>query len=192
VKLWPLPALPIDRAGRMLALGITLVVPLVLWGAVAAPLLAWHAERDAALAQRRELARHMEELVAGIPELERRASHGESNEDADLLFAGDTDAIAAAALQERVQAIAAASGAAMTSAEMLPAQQLSGVRRIGLRVAVYVRTWSGVAHLLQGLEQATPKMLVSDLEIRGMPSAETTSDTPTAVRVTILAYRPAQ
>lgn len=188
MKLGPLPA---GRAGQVLALGIALAVPLVLWQAVAAPLLAWHAQRAEALEERRTLARHMEELVGTIPALERRARHGENSEEADLLLAGDSDAVAAAALQEKVQAIAAANGAAMTSAEMLPAQQVGGFRRIGLRVAVDARTWPGLVHLLQGLEQGTPKMLVSQLEIHSIPRRESSGDTPTTARVTILAYRAA-
>ena len=184
-------ALPTGRPGRILALGITVAAPIVLWLGVGAPLLQWHAERAAALTERRELARHMEELLAEIPDLQRRANQEPSVVGADSLLAGDSDAIAAAALQEKVQAIAAQTGATVSSAEIMPAQELGGYRRIGLRIAVYARLWSGLVRLLQGMEQATPKMLIGELELRAMPTRATEVDTPISATVTVLAYRTA-
>jgi hypothetical protein len=101
MKIRSAPLLPTGRVGRMLALGITLVLPLVLWEGVAAPLIARYAKRATVLVERRELASHMERLAAAIPELQRRANHVHNGQDAALLLNGDTDAIAAAALQEK-------------------------------------------------------------------------------------------
>lgn len=184
-------ALPTGRPGRILALGIAVAIPVALWLGVGAPLMQWHAERAAGLAERRELAHHMEDLLAGIPDLQRRASQEASVVGADSLLAGDSDAIAAAALQEKVQAIAAQTGATISSAEILPAQDVGGYRRIGLRIAVYARVWSGLVRLLQGMEQATPKMLIGELELRAMPTRAPDVDTPISATLTVLAYRAA-
>ena len=184
-------ALPTGRPGRILALGIAIAVPVALWFGVGAPLLQWHAERATALTERRELARHMEDLLAEIPDLQRRANQEPSVVGADSLLAGDSDAIAAAALQEKVQAIAAQTGATVSSAEIMPAQELGAYRRIGLRIAVYARVWSGLVGLLQGMEQATPKMLIGELELRAMPTRTPDVDTPISATVTVLAYRAA-
>jgi hypothetical protein len=184
-------ALPTGRPGRLLALGIAIAIPLVLWFGLGAPLLQWHAERAATLVERRELARRMQDLLAEIPDLQRRASQEPKVVGADSLLAGDSDAIAAAALQEKVQAIAAETGATVSSAEILPAQELGGYRRIGLKIAVYARVWSGLVRLLQGMQQATPKMLVGELEIRAMPTRSEAVDVPVSATITVLAYRAA-
>jgi len=184
-------ALPTGRPGRILALGIAVAIPIVLWFGIGAPLVQWHAERAAALAERRELARHMEDLLAEIPDLQRRATQEPKLVGADSLLAGDSDAIAAAALQEKVQAIAADTGATVSSAEILPAQEFGGYRRIGLRIAVYSRVWSGLVRLLQGMQQATPKMLVGELEVRAMPTRAADVDSPISATITVLAYRAA-
>ena len=184
-------ALPTGRPGRILALGIAIAIPILLWFGIGAPLMQWHADRAAAIAGRRELARHMEDLLAEIPDLERRASQEPKLVGADSLLAGDSDAIAAAALQEKVQAIAAETGATVSSAEILPAQELGGYRRIGIRIALYARTWSGLVRLLQGMEQATPKMLLGELELRAMPTRAADVDTPISATVMVLAYRAA-
>lgn len=184
-------ALPTGRPGRILALGIAVAIPAVLWLGVGAPLVQWHAERGAALGERRELARHMEDLMAEIPELQRRATQEPSAVGADSLLAGDSDAIAAAALQEKVQAIAADTGATISSAEIVPAQESGSYRRIGLRIAVYARVWSSLVRLLQGMEQATPKMLIGEMELRAMPTRAADVDTPISATLTVLAYRAA-
>lgn len=191
MKLRSASPLPTGREGRVIAVGIAVVIPLVLWFGVGAPLAGWYAQRAASLAERQELARHLEQLVATIPDLQRRAAQEQSGEGTDWLLAGNTDAIAAAALQEKVQAMAGATGATIASVEILPVQELGSYRRIGLRVAVYARAWSGLAGLLQRLEQDMPKMLIAELEIRALPSRNANSDTPTSAIVTILGYRAA-
>ncbi len=183
--------LPTGRAGRMLALGITLIVVLAAWFAVAAPLLDWHAERAELLDQRRALARRMAEVAATLPQLRQSEAAGGAKGPAPAtLLEGASDAVAAASLQERVQEMAGRAGAALTSAETLPATQAGAYRRIGLHVTLSA-SWTVLVKLLQSIEEASPRMLVDDVQLHGARMVAAPPDPPLEAGFTVLAFRAA-
>ncbi len=158
--------LPTGPRGRLLALSLTVLVLLVLWFGIAAPVLGWYADRTEQLNQREMLAGRMAEVAAARPELQRQAAGLSASSAAPgALLAGETDAVAAATLQERMQDMAAKAGAQLSSVEMLPATQAGQFRRIGLRVAVQAGM-ANVIHLLELIEQAKPRMLVDELDFQ--------------------------
>lgn len=159
--------LPTGRAGRWLALAITLGVAALVWVAAGLPLLAWYGERAEQLATREALARRMAALVATLPQLQRAAADGSGT--VPELLDGGTDAVAAAALQQRVQDMAASSGARLASMEVLPPQQKGPYREIGVRVALNA-PWPVLVRLLGAVAEARPRMLVDDLQLRAAPA----------------------
>ncbi|MBN9509908.1 MAG: hypothetical protein J0I21_12450 [Alphaproteobacteria bacterium] len=181
-------SLPTGWPGRLLALGMTCLLLAAIWLAAVAPLAGWYDDRADALAVQRERTRHMEALAALLPALRRQAAAVPPDAEHVALLEGDSDPVAGARLQERMQAIAAATGLTPSSIEMLPAAQVGAYRRIGLRLSV-AADWAVLIRLLQGIQQATPRMLVDDLTLRAEhPAAPTPGQTITA-ELTVLAFR---
>ena len=159
-------ALPTGRQGSLLALGLTLLLLACLWVGVAAPLLDWYADGAETLQQRRGLARRMSELVETLPALRRQIEDSATGAPPPAaVLAGGSDAIAGARLQELVQAMAREAGIGLNRVETLPVEQRGGYIRIGLHVA-FAADWPAVIHLLQAIGEASPRMLVDDLQLR--------------------------
>ena len=182
--------LPDGRGGQMLALALTAAVAAGLWFAVAAPLLGWHTQRADSIAQRATVARRMAEVADTLPDLQRSGSVQAATAPAASLIGGETDAIAAADLQQRVQEMASRVGAALSSTEVLSTVQLGGYRRIGLRVSTNA-TWATLVQLLQSIGQTAPRMLVDDLQLRGQRLVAPLPDPPLDASFTVMAFRAA-
>lgn len=129
----------------------------------------------------------MAELVETLPALQAQAGGREATGPApSAVLAGETDAVAGAALQLLVQQMATRAGTSLSSAEVLPTEAVGGYRRIGLHVAL-AAPWPVLVHLLQSIEQATPPMLVDDLRVHGSPVPNVAL--PMDASFTVLAFR---
>ena len=80
---------------------------------------------------------------------------------------GASDAIASANLQSRIEGFAASVGATIGSTESLPVDTHDGYRRIGLRFAL-TGPYETLVRLLAKLEEATPPLVVDNLQIHGV------------------------
>jgi len=180
--------LPDGPRGRILAAGLTLALLAALWFGAAMPLIGWHQDRAAELAQRRALLARMQVLAETLPDLEHR-SDGARPAPAALL-PGATDALAAAAMQSAVQAMAAAAGADLASMETLPAEARGGYRRIGLHVSL-AAPWPVLVELLRSAGQQQPRMLVDDVQLRAPPMQVREAAAPVSASFTLLAFRTA-
>jgi general secretion pathway protein M len=179
--------LPTGRRGQLLASALTLAVVASVWAGVVSPLLGWHAEQTQRLDQRRALAHRMTELVETLPALQAEAAGRNAAGPApSAVLAGETDAVAGAALQLLMQQMATGAGTSLSSVEVLPAEAVGGYRRIGLHVAL-AAPWPVLVHLLQAIEQATPPMLVDDLRLHGSPLVNVAL--PMDASFTVLAFR---
>lgn len=164
-----------------------------LWFGIAAPLVAWHAARDERLAERRAIGDRMDALAATLPALRRqaeaigRASTGAST---GLLTAAD-DAVAGAALQEQVQRMAAEVDATLASMEVLPPEKAGDYRRIGLRLAISAGRWSALVRLLQEMAEASPRMLIDDLQVHELQTQDRSLGTRVDASFDVLAFRSA-
>jgi general secretion pathway protein M len=155
-------ALPTGRPGTALALGLLGGVVLAAWFGIGAPLLAWHGDRAAEIAERQSLARRLEALAEAAPALPRAPGPDSA---ATLLLEGGTDALAGAALQGLVRDMATRAGATLSSVETLPATTVGGYRRITLRLSLSA-SWPVLARLLEAVEQARPRVVVDELEVQ--------------------------
>jgi general secretion pathway protein M len=181
-------ALPDGPRGRILALALTLTVLATLWVGVARPLIAWHAARAEALAQRRVLLQRITMLVATLPELQREASRHRAPTAA--LLEGSSDAVAGATLQTAVQRMAVSAGATLRSLETLPAEQSGHYRRISLRISTEAG-WPVLIALMRAIEQGTPQMLIDNLQLRAPPAGLRTATSPISAAFTVVAFRAA-
>ncbi len=160
--------LPTGPRGRALAVALLFCVAAIIWFGIGGPLLGWYADRADLLEERRTMLDRMTQVAGTLPELRREAA-GLSHDGAahQALLPGSTDALAGAALQERLQTMAAQAEAPISSAEVLPTIEAgSSLRRIGVRISVRA-TMANVARLLAAIERASPRMLVDELELHG-------------------------
>ena len=157
--------LPTGPRGQAMALGLAAVAVLIVWFGAIAPCLQWYADRTETLQRQRQFASRMISVASTAPTLQRQLAQAEAAPPPRSVFEGASDAIAGAALQQAVQDIAGRAGATVLSAEILPAQPVSGYQRIGVRLTVSA-PWTVLVALLEATVQATPRMLVDDLTFR--------------------------
>jgi general secretion pathway protein M len=150
------------------------------------PLIGWYQDRADELTQRHALLARMQAVAETLPDLERRS--GGVRPAPAALLPGATDALAAAAMQSAVQAMAAASGADLASMETLPAEARGGYRRIALRVSLSA-SWPVLVDLLRSAGQQQPRMLVDDVQFRASPMQVREAAAPVSASFTLLAFR---
>ncbi|MBV9247876.1 MAG: hypothetical protein JO227_01330 [Acetobacteraceae bacterium] len=176
--------------GRLLALLMTLGLLALLIFGVAAPLAGWYQSRAELLQERQALAARMTALAAMLPAIQQRATANTAGA-GRITFEGATDAVAAAALQEAMQAKASAAGVTLTSVEVLPPETSGDWHRIGLRVAL-TATWPVVVQLLQSIDQSRPPMLIDDLHVHNSSPAARPAALPLATTLNVFAFRSAK
>ncbi len=159
-------SLPTGRTGRLLALGLTLLTPVIFGLGVVMPLIEWHGERTDELMQRTALAQRMQALVAALPELQEQATAIAASKAGDAaLLGGDSDSMAGASLQERLQAMFMLAGVQLNSVETLPGEEAGAYRRIRLRVS-FSASWPVLMALLKEIHVATPALMVDELQVQ--------------------------
>ena len=180
--------LPTGPRGRALALAIAGLLLAAVWLVAAVPLIEWHGARAERLVQRRALAERMALLAETLPRLRLDAASGERAPPA--LLDGGSDSLAGAALQSKVQEMAAQAGAALSSAELLPAEAAGAYRRVSLRISAG-GSWAALVALLQAMDQATPRMMVDEMRVQNAPSIAPGAGRPVAATLTIVGFRAA-
>ena len=102
-----------------------------------------------------------------------------------LFVAGETDAMAAVGLQERVKAAVSATDGQLKSTQTLPPQNIEGFDRIGVRVAM-LGTIDSLFELLYDLEAGRPYLLVDNLDVKARRARSRKATTEvSAVQLTI-------
>lgn len=187
-------ALPTGPRGRLLAVGLAILALVILWLGLVSPALAWYADRADTLDQQRAVAARMAALADSLPDLQRLAAETAGAAEPLAVLEGATDAVAGATLQELVQDMANQSRASLASVETLPAEQRGAYRRIALRVSVSA-DWPVLVQFLAAVEQATPRMLIDDLQLRGQSArlrlvgTAAAGPPPVEASLTIIAFR---
>jgi general secretion pathway protein M len=163
-------ALPTGPRGRALAVALLVFALLIVWVAVISPLLGFYSERADDLSSQRLKAAHMALLADQLPALKQRAeSTGHTGPAPSLVVEGSSDAVAAATLQGKVQAMAADVGTTLVSVENLQHEPVgTAYHRIGLKISLNA-SWPVLIALLKAVDQTTPPMLIDDVQIHGSP-----------------------
>jgi len=181
--------------GQSVAVGLTIVVAAAIWAGIISPVQAWFSERAELLQRQQAIAHRMTLLVDTLPTLRRKAAAansagngtGDNTDNAASLLSGDSDALAAASLQQRIDDFAAKAGVRIGSEEILPAQPEGALRSVTVRVTV-TAPFQALVTWLTSLAQAETPMIADELQLRG--SAGTTAkDRPVDASLTVTAYR---
>jgi len=161
-----------------LALSLTLLALSAAYLLVVAPVAGLYAERQSTLETRRMLLPRLKAAADELPELRARAAELRAAANArKVTLDGQSDAVASANLQGRIEELASSAGAMIGSTESLPAEARGGYRRIGLRY-VLSGPYETLVKLLARLEAATPPLVIDNLHIHGVlrrPNAQTAS-----------------
>lgn len=181
-------------ASRLAAVTLLLAVAALAYAGVVMPLRAAYQDTRSELAQARELlgryravAEQREALRTSLAELQRTQA------ESGLFVPGETGALAAAALQDRISVIARRTGGRVRSLQSLPAERSDdGLARVGMEAQI-VADIRSLRHLLYELETGRPLLFVNRLETRGrmrQTSEGTTEiDRDLLIRVTVEGYR---
>jgi len=158
--------LPDGKAGRSLAIAIGGALLALAYLSVVQPLGRLYGGMRDELAdltmQRARLGRierELPRLQTAVDDMKRRAA------DKNLLLADASDAVAAASLQTRLQALAANERAEISSVESLPPKAQEGFRRVGIR-AVVTADLTALTGILRELAATRPPLFVENLDIR--------------------------
>jgi general secretion pathway protein M len=181
--------LPEGRQGQILAVGIAAVALALLWLGAVSPLLGWYASQaDALQSARLELA-HVQALQASLPVLRAQLAASAALPASDaVLLEGTSDAIAGANLQAQLSTLAGQAGTSLDSAESIPAQQVGGLRRIGVSVSV-TATWPVLTAFLTAIDAAQPRMIVDNLAVTAESQIDPRQDATLQANFDVAAFR---
>lgn len=179
--------LPEGLRGRVLAVALLVTVLAAAWLGVAAPLSDWYGERAASIDRQTTLTRRMAQIAADLPRLRAQAATTQTAAPVTVLD-GTTDAVAGAALQQRLQQIASGLGATLASTELLSGDPAGAYRRIGIRIAVS-SSWPVIVRLLGAIASDTPRLLVNDLQIQSMRASLVDANPTLNVTMVVFGFR---
>jgi general secretion pathway protein M len=181
--------LPTGRRGQLLALGITIFVLACIWIGAVAPVLNWFDDRAETLRRERAIARRMEALAQTFPTLRRQAeAAGAQDRQGRGVLPGTSDALAAAALQQKLDEMASAAGVRIGSQEILPSSAAGEFRTVGVRVTTNA-PWKALVALLLSMARAETPMVVDELSLRGPPATSPETTLPVDASFTVTAFR---
>jgi general secretion pathway protein M len=181
------------RRGQALAAGIGVFGLVVIWFGILDPAWSWFCDRQALLEQRQEVLVHMRDLAASLPAWRAASADknaaGEAN--ATIMLPGDSDAIAAANLQQRLQKIAADAGASLTAVETLPPEPVSvHWHKVALRISLNA-SWPVLMELVRSVEESSTLILIDDARFRSPVTAAHPIVMPIQASMVVYGIRPA-
>ncbi len=160
--------MPTGRRGQLLAVGLLLLVLGSLYFLAVAPLVEAYQQRAARIEDARMLLPRLQAVAAGLPALRARVAElRAAARTRKVTLDGASDAVASANLQSRIEGFASSVGATIGSTESLPVETRDGYRRIGLRFALN-GPYETLVRLLAKLEEATPPLVVDNLQVHGV------------------------
>jgi general secretion pathway protein M len=181
------------RRGQALAVLVGLAGLALVWFGIVDPAWSWFSDRTALLEQRRELLAHMRGLAVGLPALRTAAEdkRGNSSGSATIMLPGDSDAVAAADLQERIQKMAADAGATLTAVETLPPMPTAGTwHKVALRISVSA-SWPVLVNMMRSMEDSPRRILIDDVHFHSPVAVAHAAVLPIQASMVLYGFRPA-
>ncbi|WP_173569009.1 type II secretion system protein GspM [Acetobacter conturbans] len=185
--------LPEGRSGKLCALGVAFLGLVLCW-LLLSTLIGFLSDLKSSVEDKKILLARTESLVASIPRLQERAEEAARNADGNsVLIEEDSDATAQARLQEIVQGVGQAAEVELSSQEPLPLVRHGAFQRLALRVS-FTSSWPLFVKFLNGVsENASPRLLIDDLQIQSAGSTRLVDEASKGrlvdVSLTIVALR---
>ena len=157
--------LPTGWQGRVLALSLALVLAATAYLVAVPPLLELYAGQAMRIETRQAMLLRLDALKDELPALKAQLAELRSAANSDkMTLDGTSDAVASAALQGRIERLAAADGVAIGSTESLAPQTQDRYRRVGLRL-VLSAPYAGLVKLLAAIESERPPLIIDELQV---------------------------
>jgi general secretion pathway protein M len=152
--------------GRVAAVLLLLLVVGATYILILEPIVLGYRQIDRQIEETREQLVHYQRLAAMRPALEhqmKRSTAGATT--ASYYLSGSTDAVTAADLQERVNALVQERGGSLRSIQPMTGTNEQGFRRITLRLQM-TATNEVLFEILYALETGIPILFIDNLDIR--------------------------
>jgi hypothetical protein len=151
---------------RLAAVALTAGIIVGLYGLVIAPLIAAYDQVATALEETDALVVRYGRIAQKRADLEQRLAALEKRQFASGVYLeGDSDSLAAATLQERVQATIQSGGGKQRSIQILPAKSDGGFQRVSLRVQL-TGTMRTLFDIIYALEAGRNHLFIENLDVR--------------------------
>lgn len=130
------------------------------------PIVLGYRQVDRQIEETREQLMHYQRLAAMRPALERQMKQSTAGATTESYYlSGGTDAVTAAGLQDRLNALVQERGGSLRSIQPMPGTDEQGFRRITLRVQM-TATNEALFEILYALEAGIPILFIENLDIR--------------------------
>jgi general secretion pathway protein M len=162
---------------RSTALLLLIVALAAAYSFILEPIIVGYGETDRRIEEVREQLSRYQRLAAARPALERQMQQAATEQSSDGYYlSGGTDALVAAGLQDRVNALVEAKGGSLRSIQPMPGIDDQGFRRITLRVQM-TATIEALFETLYALEAGTPMLFIENLDIQSRSIRRRSDDT---------------
>lgn len=148
------------------AFGLLVVLLLLVYAAIARPLMAKHEQYRSAIASLEQRLQRYQALIATRPQLERQLRRLEQDRSARGLFLVEKEpSLAATELRRKVKEVVQAAGGTLVSTQSLPEQTDEAFPRVTLKVQVQGDT-AMLQRVLHALEAQRPLLFIDNMGIR--------------------------
>ena len=178
---------------RVCALTLSVAVLAAIYVIVVAPLTGAHARVDEAIEETRDLLSRYQRMARSRPQLQAQLEElAQRQAESGMYLRGETDPLAAAELQERVNTAIDASGGALTSTQALPVTEADGFRRVAVSVQ-FTGTTEALQRAIYALEADKPLLQIDNVDVRSRAArrraAEDAGNPALIVRFDLYGYR---
>ncbi len=152
-------------ARRVLALGILIIVVALPYWLIVRPVLDRFAAVDSEIAEQQTMLQRYATIAGRLSTLESRlAAIKRDGVSADDYLVGNSEAIVAAELQNRLKTVIANADGKLASTQVLATTEEAGFRQITIRVRLNASI-DGLRRVLYQLEAGRPLMFVDNLDV---------------------------
>ncbi|MCU0838019.1 MAG: type II secretion system protein GspM [Rhodospirillales bacterium] len=152
-------------ARRVLALGILVIVVALPYWLIVRPVLDRFAAVDTEIAEQQDMLQRYGSIAGRLGTLESRlAAIKRDGGSADDYLVGNSEAIVAAELQNRLKTVIAGADGKLASTQVLATTEEAGFRQITIRVRLNAGI-EGLRRVLYELEAGRPLMFIDNLDV---------------------------
>lgn len=171
---------------RVGALALLALVLGLAWIQLAEPLRARSEAAEAQFSHNMRMVDRLSRQIAGGDELEAEIAALTSKiAQSGLYVRAETEALAGAAVQERLERLLGADGGELRSVQSLPSAEEDGLTRVGIRV-IMTGSYETFVRVLHAVETGEPALFVESLEINRVARRLAASTDKTSDRMTMM------
>lgn len=182
--------IPLSKpVSRFAAIGLFLLTLALLHALIVRPVAGSWQRTAAAIEDARALAAGYARTAAARPQYaEQAAALRAEQPNPEWFLDGETDALAAATLQDRIGSLVQSTGAELRSIQAVPATDEDGMRRVGVTVELMAKT-AALIRLAYAIEAGTPYLFITIAETIADAGQGASEDPLLIVRLEISGYR---